>query len=316
MKYSILTMAMLTAAVAAPLTAAPLKLAHIAADSTWVAHADLDRLRQTEIGKLLMAEQQHPEAARRLAALQAITGVDILNDIADLTLYGRDEKEQNTIVVCRGTLDTEQLTRLVRGSETYDATPYGTHTIHGWNDPKRGTGLNAFGAVIPGQAVILGQAAAPIQRALDLMDGKSTPLAPESRLAALVSNQQAPIVLAAARFDQIEHLAPQATMLREATAGTLCLTEAAGKVMATLAIDTETAETAQRIQSVVQGLQAFGMLNASAKPEMAELARNMRISVAGRSVQLEMAFPVEKVLDMIDSRQMRKQPPANDYTQP
>ena len=316
MKYPILTIATLTAAVAAPLMAAPLKLAHIAADSSWVAHADMDRLRQTEIGKRLMAGQQHPEAARRLEALQAVTGIDLLNDIADLTLYGRDEEDQNTVVVCRGTLDTEQLTRLVRGSETYDATTHGTHTIHGWNDPKRGAGVNAFGAVIPGKAVILGQATGPVQRALDLMDGKSASLAPESQLAALVRNKQAPIVLAAARFDQIEHLAPQAAVLREATAGTLCLTEAAGKVMATLALDTESAETAQRIQAVAQGLQAFGMLNASGKPAMAEMARNMRISVAGQSVQLQLAFPIEKVLDMLDGQQKWKQPPANDFTQP
>ena len=67
---------------------APLQRADVAANPAWLVHLDCDALRPTIIGKYILSEMDQPEAKAKLAAFQAMVGVDLRTQLHGATLYG------------------------------------------------------------------------------------------------------------------------------------------------------------------------------------------------------------------------------------
>jgi len=81
--------------------AAPLKLSLIAADADWVAHLDMEALKQTEVRAFIDREMRTPEAERKLDACKAMFAFDPRDDLKSLSAYGTG---QDGVMIIEGVL--------------------------------------------------------------------------------------------------------------------------------------------------------------------------------------------------------------------
>ena len=80
----------LVAMVAATSVAGPLNLKQVPGSAKWVAHVDFDAMRESKVVQKAVAahKAEHKNADAGLKMVQALTGIDLCNDLQGVTLYG------------------------------------------------------------------------------------------------------------------------------------------------------------------------------------------------------------------------------------
>lgn len=190
---------------AAVLTAAagPLQRGDVIADPVWVLHVDCDALKQTSLGKALLAELDKPEAQKKFAAMQAVFNVDPRKDLHGVTLYGATKAEPDGVVVAYADFDAARLVTLVEANKDYESTRHGAHTIHSWIDEKNkekdGVKPRTYGAIYKGKVLIIGQKESRVPEALDVMDKSKPNLTTSTHFAKLGANGGGGFIIGAAR---------------------------------------------------------------------------------------------------------------------
>lgn len=291
-------------ALALPTGAAPLQRSDVIKDPMMVIHLDCDALRETGLGKFVLAEMDKPEAKQQLAGFQTIFNIDPRKDLHGLTAYGISEKQEEGVLLIYADFDTPRLTTLAEGAKDHRAITHGKYTIHSWIDEKReaaGADNARTYAVIRNKVLIFGQKEDRVSAALDVCDGTNPSLSKSETYKGLAAPGTGMFFQAAATKIPNAKSDPAAVALKQASFYALTASESENKAVATLTLMATSSDVAKQIQSVGQGL--LGLLALQTQnPDAVKLSQAVVVKQEGRSVVAKLTLPVDDVLAMIKAK--------------
>jgi hypothetical protein len=293
-------------ALALPLVspADPLPAAKIPADAKWVLHLDADAFRRSKIGEHIVREVLDPKSAKAKEDLEQSLGFALdWTRMHSITLFGptyQPKADNSGLALIRTSMNVVQGldTAIERNNpalrpEQIEAGPTPLYRIN----------KDSYVWAGPGGWFLLGKSRDALDRARAALTGSAPSLATANLLKGFGPAQDSFFFLGLAEdFGQKADLPLKAAVLKQAEGGRLVLGERGDQVFAQLTIRTRTAEAAQQIQQVVQGLIALGALSQDAKPELQELAQGAKVTAADQSVTISLEIPSARALAKIAER--------------
>ena len=294
--------------------AAPFNPGDVSADARWVVHADFEQMRDSVLGARIMEKVGAEDGRAKFDALQAIFNFDPRTDIDSVTLYGAGEEKDDGVVILRGKLDADRLVTLVRANDAYAALSHDGRTIHSWVDEKKAAraesvGRDAprsYGCALADGTVVVSEREGRLRSALDVLAGRGASLLAGSTLPAMPGVEQAALLIAAANTGQLKELNPRAATLQNTEALALAVSEADGVFHAVLDLTADSAEAAQQLSKIVDGMVGLALLNAGSDPGGARIARSVGLRVNGVALRVSLDIPVAELIQTIEERHATK----------
>ena len=120
--------------------AAPLDVKHVCAHAKWVAHLDVDAVRDSAVVQKAYDEcmKKHPEAAKAFDVAKVMMGMDLRKDMHGITAYGPQICKPIGIVIVLADMDQKVLEDKAKLGPDYMLTTYGNFKLHSWTHKKGG----------------------------------------------------------------------------------------------------------------------------------------------------------------------------------
>jgi len=313
MKYFIRMLALIASLTTAAV-ASPLHKEQVAADAKWLVHVDVDKLRPTTLGNTL---KQFLDS--QMGALKSQFDIDLdWNKIGSITAYGSSYESMphlNGVVLINTDLDLQKaLDGAIEKMSAADSnapppikkTKEGVVTTYSMPDTM-------FVAFESGKPVILGKSRDSVQKAGEVLSGKSTNLASTRTFSEFPDSPKPFFLVAAAeafnlskefaeRGEDKDDSNPKAKILKLTDGGRVMLGEEANQLVLELSLKAKTSEVVTQMQQVVQGIIALASLSQTDNPDLQRLAQSAKVSAAGKIVSLQVAYPADKAVQMLNSQ--------------
>ena len=303
MKHLIPKLPLLVAA-ALSAVAGPVQRSQVAADAKWLLHLDADAFKRTALGGQFMTDVLDVKSAKAKEDLKA--GLDFVLDwrqIHSITAYGSQHSQhgdpKGILLIQTDMLVQPALERAIAKNipnlrvERFEYTPAPLYQLNG--DP--------WVAFQPGGLVVLSKARESVEKALAVFSGERANLTSTTTFEGYPAAPFSFFMLGVAEgLGQDVNLPPNAAVLKKAEGGRLVIGEKGDRVALRLEVKTASAEVAQQIQQVLQGLLALGALSADQKPDLAALVQGASVAQNGAMVSVGVELPVAKVLNKIKEK--------------
>jgi hypothetical protein len=280
--------------------AGPLDPAHVAADAQWLVHADADAMRQS--GVLAKAFQvfieRNPGIKIFVAGLdksREIIGMDPRKDLHGITAYGKKLGQEEGVLILVADVDQKLLQQIVKQALDYRAVSHGPYEIHCWTHRDNRGRRPVAGAFYKPNVLVFSGSPEEVKAALDVLDGKAARLEASSPLAA--SAPAGTMLLGRATGIDKAKLPgdpPFAKQLRDLH---LVFGESKGKIVFQGKLTLNSAEAANLVRDVLQGLRALALLAAGDDAATKALAGAFRVSAEAQSVDFEV--PIEALWEHV-----------------
>jgi hypothetical protein len=286
--------------------AGPVPSSQVDSTAQWLLHLDLDAFRASQIGGKIVADRIEAPMAKAAAQIKAELGVDFdWKRIHGATVYGTTFAKPGQ---AKGVLVLDTDLDLKAGLDAAIAKqPEGNsgrlRLIETGPNPVYWVKDEAYIAVVAGGPVIAGKFEDEVRRARDVVLGSVPNLAAANPFAGYPEAASGTVVYGAAQglTDNVP-VPPQAQILKKADGMRLAISEAGGNVAVNLAMKTKTAEVAQQVQQVVQGMMALAVLGQNNNPDLQELIQGLKVSGSERLVTVELNYPVAKALQKMEEK--------------
>lgn len=293
--------------------AGPLQPAHIAADARWLVHLDTEALLATTVGQTLAREALDPKLAEVASALKFHLNFDFdWRRIRSLTLYGWEyggpERLRGVLLVDTDLDLVAAFERALQKQAEWGRAQDGDlQLLEGGPQPLYCIKEDLYVALQPGAPAVMGKARRTTLRARSVLVGGAPNLHTAPGLANLANAGPGEFLLVAAEgFGAAAPDAPQARVLKMADTLRFSLAETAGQLQAALTLGARSAETAQQMQQVIQGMTALVALSQTDNADLQKLVSGLRASVNDRQLQLSLTLPAADVAAKIAEDQRRK----------
>ena len=169
-------------------TAAKFDPAHVPADSKWVHHVDLEAMRSSRAGQWMQKKWgDHKKVADKIADVIDKTGVNLFEDVLDVTFYDHRFKKHHGVLTVKLThVDTQKMLATLRKEHpdvrlsTYDGNRFYT-----WQKETRGgEPFYITGTVYDEKILIFSNNHVDVMNTIDVLAGKAAGLPESSPLAA------------------------------------------------------------------------------------------------------------------------------------
>ena len=282
--------------------AGPLDLAQVGGDAPFVAHIDVDSIKNSRIGHFILGElSKDKEAVNGLAALDAMFHFDVTEDLKGLTLLGVGNNPDDAVLMVRAKVDGPHLVTLLKANKSYSSQKGSGQVIHSWIDEKKSK--RTYGVVLDDGGVLVGANADSIKAQLKVLAGAAPNLATSNKHN--LESEGAPMIQLSVDMQALEGLDAEAEVIQQAQRVTMRVDEKGENMAATVGLVTGSDTDAADLGDVLQGLVSFARLNKDEEPELARLARMLKTSVEGSAVRLQMEIPTKDLLDMVKSKAMK-----------
>jgi len=281
--------------------AGPLQRSQVAGDAVWFLHLDVDKLKTTEVGKFILGELEKPDAAGKIAAVQAMFNFDPRKNLKGATLYSRGAAPEDAVLLLQGEFDNTRLTSLIKLDSDYQGTLHGSYTIHSWVDKgkkaKGGSG-RTFGAIHTNGLVIVGQKGDRIGEALDVLDGTLAKTDSTKLLPALGAAAESCIVVGEALQLDLGKFAPNAEILKHFKGMTLLARETPDTVAVDLTVEAENEDAARNLEAMTKGMLAWVAFQGD-KAGKNKILQGLSISQKGSSVAAALKISPANLMEMV-----------------
>lgn len=305
MKHYLCLLALTVALAAFPAQAAGLLKTQVSADAKWLLHLDLQNLRNTQLGDSLI-KGIVDKAAADLKAKVGIDVAELVRKVDSITAYGTDFSKQpdaNGVLLVQMDAEAQKILEgflaaqmLASNNEAVKKTQQGESALYSVNN-------DIFLAVHPKHIVVVGKSQKQIDKAGEVLSGKSSNLTKSDSFSGYTSAPDAFFFLAVAEgFNENSAIPPQAKMLQMADGGRIIIGEKAEKLFLNLALKAKNSEIGEQIQQVIEGIRAMATLSQTDNQELQELARSIKVSNMGKIVSVNAEFPVDSVIKKISEQ--------------
>jgi hypothetical protein len=300
-------------ALTATALAGPLQTAHIAADARWVLHLDVETLLATSVGQTLAREALEPQFAEAATRLKRELNFDFdWRRIRSLTLYGAEYGGPERL---RGVMLIDTDLDLAAGFEAAlqkqaalgRAEDGDLQRLEDGPQPLYCIKEDLYIALQPGAPVVVGKARRTALKARSVLVGGALNLDTAPGFAAFAAASRDNFLLIAAEgFSDAAPVPPKAWVLKMAEGLRFTLGETAGQVQASLTLNAKSAETAQQMQQVVQGMLALVSLSQIENVDLQRLISGLRVGANDRQLVLNLTLPAAEVAAKIAEEERRK----------
>ncbi len=318
--------------------AGPFRRADVSAKAIWVMHVDLDGMRQSSIGKHLLAKAAKQRVAKHFEAAKTIYGVDFRKDLTGVTMYGHITKadgggavQHHGVAVIRGKYDKTRFINALKSRVGYTTVEFRGHTLMKVipADRKLEAGLAnqrirtrtkpGWGAFYDGTTFVLGETLSALKTGVDVLDGKAKSLVTANPFKHLDAIEENPLFMAAANLGQMKGVDPQAAIFRGAESVSLAVREVPtdpdreaapenATVRAQAIIDGKSKAASEQLRQSLDGLVAIALLGAEKEPLFADLARGVKIRQDGLTVTVGFTHQVDELTQKMDQLENKLAP--------
>jgi len=175
---------MVALATAASAFAGPLDLKQVAGSAKWLAHVDFDAMRESTVVQKAVAahKAEHKHAEAHLKMVQALTGIDVCNDLHGATLYGPEVGKHKATIILNAKLNREKLQGWAEKLPGREASEHNDHKISTWTK-KHGKHSHTLATAWHGELLVLASSVDELKAALDVLDGKADSVGSDGALA-------------------------------------------------------------------------------------------------------------------------------------
>lgn len=295
---------------AGTLRAAPLDCEQVAADAKWLAHIDIDSIKDSALAEKVHEHllQKHPEAEDHLAKFAEVWHFNPLFDLHGVTLYGTKLKKDTGVVIVNAKVDQELLLKKARQAPQHRESTHGQYQLHTW---KHADGTkhehDMTGVFFRPDVIVFGGSLDEVEAALDVLDGTKPNLAgKDSPLAAKVP--AGTFVLACvAGLDKAKDLPNEPPMLKQVKAITLAIGENDGDSFMTGRMTVKKPEFAEQMKQIVEGARAMALMAHNGDAEAAKIINALKIDIDDIVIELKWEAPVDEFLNFLKKVEEKKQ---------
>jgi len=292
-------------------SASPLRRSIVSGRADWMAHLDLEKLNQTEIGKMIRAQLQETGATAKLEQLKAVLSFNPLDDIKGVTIYGQGKDQAKAVAIFEATFNKEMLLNVLRYNSTFTETAYGDHQIRSWIDDKHNGNeeKRQYGCFHGDNRVVLGSNIETVKHSLDVLDGKADNARTERQFGMMrrEATENAFLVAAADGIGKLAEQSEKTVMLKNAEQASLIAGETEGNLFVELNLEAINEKTAQELMQLTQGIIAMLNLAGKDQPEVAALASAFNVTTQEKRVRVRFQTEAAKVASFIKVEWNKKQ---------
>ena len=266
MKFAVKTASLLLSlSICANAGADPLSPKQVPADAKWVLHVDMDAARDTKLWSALENQlSTKRDFQDGIGKIEQVTNAQFPRDLHDVTLYGRSAEDQAGVVIVHAHMDRQRVVTVLQMNLGYSSKDYGDHQLLTWHDDDKDKQM--FGSFFDDSTVIIGQSEELIRSALDVMDDKSEHLKLDSPLAAGAKPQLLAFVAARDMASLKKEGQPQSPVVQQIQSAWVSLTESEGNAVVKANVLANSAENAQQLNQLLDGVRAMVSLTAGKQP--------------------------------------------------
>lgn len=276
--------------------AAPLKFEQVSADAKWVAHLDMDALRDSTMvqkaWKILM-DKHGDKVEVGKAMIQAHIGLDPTKDVHGVTVYGPVLGKPDGVLVANADMDRAKLIEQVAKAPEHKVQPFRSYEIHTWLDAKKPGKEPVAGAFFNDKTLVLGANADMVQKALSVLDGSAASAAAQKSALASAEPPKGSVFAAAAIGIAEANLSVKSPIVKHCKHLKVCLGENDGQLFAAAELNTDDRETAALMKDALVGLRAMALLHSADKPEVVSLINKLQGKFDDNTINVNFRIPAE-----------------------
>ena len=269
----------------------------------WFLHLDVGGFKKTQLGKFVLGKAK--EMGPKLDKLAEQLQFDFREDLESATLFGEvaeDGEQDKMAILFRGKFKKAPLLDSLQKKNAFKISRGAGHELLTWRDGKGGEQETHYGAIVNEGLIAIGSSKQRLVQALNVLKGKAPALQPKQLVG--LKLKKGNYFLAAVVNVKDLPIPPEAQAFNVQSIG-FRLGEQGNNITAQLLLNSVDADSSLKIQQMLQGLLAMVQLQIAAAddPESKELAaglQNLKITRQKNVVQVDLAFPVAKLLEQLN----------------
>jgi len=294
---------------AIPAMAAPLQKSAIGPGADWVVHADIEAVRNSTIGKLVLGELKAQGIEEKMQSFASIFSFNPLTDVRNVTLYGKGKDRNSAVAIVDGQFDAQKLLSIVRLNPQFQETPYQNVTLYQWHneDKKGGPGELMYGFIREGRGVVISIGLDTLKQAADNLKGSGA--GTSTGLAGQVPSAESGTFfqIVATGVGNLAGDDPKAAILKQADLFTAGAGEAGDKAFIGLRLRGQSPDVADNVMKMVQGVVAMAQMAAQEQPKLSELAKNVNVTRDDKTVQVRFEAASQSIFAFLKEQWQKKQ---------
>ena len=147
----------------------PLNNKFISSEAKWLIHLDFEAFNKTQLAQCIKEEIRAQGFEFKLEEFKSTFSFNPLDDIKNITLYGKDKEEKNVLMIIQGKWESEKLLNQVNKSISYKKIEYKNLNIHSWIDVQ---GKVICGSFFDTGTLVIALNTETLKTGLDVLSGE------------------------------------------------------------------------------------------------------------------------------------------------
>lgn len=282
---------------AAATQAAPVEFKDIPAEAKWLAHVDVDAMRDSTLTERIyhFAMQQRPEAEGHFQKVEEVTGMDPRRDLYSLTFYGTSFAENQGVLIVKAGFDRARMEEKAKEAADHEVTKHGDYQIHTWtHDKGKKRERKLAGAFFKADVLVFASSVDEVKKALDVLAGKGKSLSGnESALTADVPAGTTFLARAAGMAGA--NLPVKSPALKKTEQISIAMGEHEGQGFYQSKLVAEDEATAQQVKEIVEGGRAMVALQHGQDPDAKALLDALKVDLSNNTLSVDFRAPVDRI---------------------
>ncbi len=281
--------------------AEPLNLTRISEDAKWLAHVDVDAMRESTVVRQFYDTclAKH-DADKHFGRFAEHFGFDPRTDLHGVTLYGSKLSKDEGVMLVSATVNKQLLLEKAEKAPCHEVTDYKTFKIHTWMHTQGKHEHKVSGAFFQDDLLVFGSTVEKVQKALDVLKGDAANLAGKKD-SPLAQEPPAGAVFVVRAVDLAEAEVPcKSPLLKQSKLLSLVKGEHDGQWFGMGTLVTDSPEVADQVKQIIEGIGAMILLQHGDEPEIKELIRQYKLSVQDSTVTLTFKASAEVVVRQVE----------------
>jgi hypothetical protein len=278
--------------------AAPLDLKHVAADAAWLAHVDIDAMRESIVVQKAMEKHQH---AGRKEFVKKMLGMDPDKDLHGMTCYGKEIGKHKGVMILHARMNRDRVMGMARTFTRPTVTDHRGHKLHSWTHKSRHSSkTHNVAAVFYGEdAVVLASSVDELKQAVDVLEGEAPSLTPDSALAGNIPAGTTMLMRVEGVSDA--DLPEKCKVARQTKSFRFVTGEHDGESFFRARAKMTNEEVTGQVREIVEGLRALGQIHVGDNETGQKLVNALKIKTDGTTLTVLWSAPAEDVWAIIDA---------------
>lgn len=281
---------------------APIDLSHVAANADWVVHGDCERFRGSELGSAIERKATELGITEKLDDFAKIFFFHPINDVCDVTIYGRGRDQATSVILISGRFDAEKLLAMLRLNPQYGKEQCEHTVLHHWYDDKQG-GKMMYGCFYRDNLVVMSSGQETARNAIAVLNGKAAGACREAFDQPAIADKGAMLIVAvrnvgAAADDGGSH----PVFLSQMQSLSVSVGESGGQVYSDCVIQARSTQAAEGIAKMAEGMLALAAFSAEQRPLSSKIAEEAQVSLSDTSVHIRLQAAPQLVADMFEKK--------------